>query len=162
MDEGQTGRFLKLGERLAEVGLRNTSKFLSDGTQALSKVPQGSQGYILDLCDALVIITPDAVPPFLKSLDDVLIRITVSQLDTWFQHGAHLLQENPESGIAFFKIESNTSESMLETLSSSLELDRVKGILRLYCRALAGSGLELFDTQELVSQNIGWVDENTA
>jgi hypothetical protein len=83
-------------------------------------------------------------------------------LDTWFQHGAHLLQENPESGIAFFKIESNTSEAMLETLSSSLELDRVKGILRLYCRALAGTGLEIFDTQELVSRNIGWVDEDSA
>jgi hypothetical protein len=116
----------------------------------------------LDLCDALVVITPDAVPSFLKSLDDVLNRITVSQLDTWFQHGAHLLQENPESGIAFFKIESNTSEAMLETLSSSLELDRVKGILRLYCRALAGTGLEIFDTQELVSRNIGWVDEDSA
>ncbi|MBM12706.1 MAG: hypothetical protein CL759_11580 [Chloroflexi bacterium] len=162
VDESQTGRFLKLGERLAKVGLRDTSRFLSDGTQALSKVPQGSHGYILDLCDALVVITPDAVPPFLRSLDDVLNRITVSQLDTWFQHGAHLLQENPESGIAFFKIESNTSESMLETLSSSLELDRVKGILRLYCRALSGAGLEIFDTQELVQRNIGWVDEDTA
>ncbi|MEE3250182.1 MAG: hypothetical protein VX264_10590, partial [Chloroflexota bacterium] len=162
VDESQTGRFLKLGERLAKVGLRNTSKFLSDGTQALSKVPQGSQGYILDLCDALVVITPDAVPPFLKSLDDVLNRITVSQLDAWFQHGAHLLQENPESGIAFFKIESNTSEQMLETLSSSLELERVKSILRLYCRALAGTGLEIFDTGELVQRNIGWVDEDSA
>jgi len=162
VDESQTGRFLKLGERLAKVGLRDTSRFLADGTQALSKVPQGSQGYILDLCDALVVVTPDAVPPFLRSLDDVLNRITVSQLDTWFQHGAKLLQENPESGIAFFKIESNTSEAMLETLSSSLELDRVKGILRLYCRALSGTPLEIFDTQELVQRNIGWVDEDTA
>ena len=162
VDESQTGRFLKLGERLAKVGLRDTSRFLSDGTQALSKVPQGSQSYILDLCDALVVITPDAVPPFLRSLDNVVNRITVSQLDTWFQHGAHLLQENPESGIAFFKIESNTSESMLETLSSSLELDRVKGILRLYCQALAGAGLEILETHELVRRNIGWVDEDSA
>ena len=162
VDEAQTGRFLKLGERLAKVGLRDTSRFLSDGTQALSKVPQGSQGYILDLCDALVVITPDAVPPFLRSLDDVLNRITVSQLDSWFQHGAKLLQDNPESGIAFFKIESNTSEAMLETLSSSLELDRVKSILRLYCRALSGAGLEIYDTQELVQRNIGWIDEDMA
>ncbi len=162
VEESQTGRFLKLGERLAKVGLRDTSRFLSDGTQALSKVPQGSQSYILDLCDALVVITPDAVPPFLRSLDTVLNRITVSQLDVWFQHGAHLLQENPESGIAFFKIESNTSESMLETLSSSLELDRVKGILRLYCQALSGTSLEILDTQQLVRRNIGWVDEDSA
>ncbi len=162
VDEAQTGRFLKLGERLAKVGLRDTSRFLADGTQALGRVPQGSQGYILDLCDSLVAVAPEAVPPFLRSLDDVLNRITVSQLDAWYQHGLRLLQENPESGIAFFKIESNTSESMLETLSSSLELERVKGILRLYCRALSGSGIEIFNTQELVRRNIGWVDEDSA
>ena len=140
VDEAQTGRFLKLGERLAKVGLRDTSRFLADGTQALNRVPQGSQGYILDLCDGLAAVSPEAVPPFLRSLPDVLNRITVTQLDAWYQHGLHLLQENPESGIAFFRIESNTSEGMLETLSSSLELERVKGILRLYCRALSGSG----------------------
>ena len=162
VDEAQTGRFLKLGERLAKVGLRDTSRFLADGTQALGRVPQGSQGYILDLCDQLVAVAPEAVPPFLRSLDDVLNRITVSQLDTWYQHGIRLLQENPESGIAFFKIESNTSESMLETLSSSLELERVKGILRLYCRALSGTGIEIFNTHELVRRNIGWVDEDSA
>ena len=162
VDEAQTGRFLKLGERLAKVGLRDTSRFLSDGTQALSRVPQSSQGYILDLCDQLVAVAPEAVPPFLRSLGDVLNRITVSQLDTWYQHGLRLLQENPESGIAFFKIESNTSESMLETLSSSLELDRIKGILRLYCRALAGAGIEIMNTHELVRRNIGWVDEDSA
>ena len=162
VDEAQTGRFLKLGERLAKVGLRDTSRFLADGTQALNRVPQGSQGYILDLCDGLAAVSPEAVPPFLRSLPDVLNRITVSQLDAWYQHGLHLLQENPESGIAFFRIESNTSEGMLETLSSSLELERVKGILRLYCRALSGSGIEIFNTQELVRRNIGWVDEDSA
>ena len=162
VDEAQTGRFLKLGERLAKVGLRDTSRFLADGTQALGRVPQGNQGYILDLRDQLAATAPEAVPPFLRSLDNVLTRITVSQLDTWYQHGMKLLQDNPESGIAFFKIESNTSESMLETLSSSLELDRVKGILRLYCRALSGAGIEIMNTQELVRRNIGWVDEDSA
>ena len=162
VEEGQTGRFLKLGERLAKVGLRETSRFLSDGTQALSRVPQGSQSYILDLCETLLAVSPEAVPPFLKSLNDVLNRITVNQLDTWFQHGLGLLRENPESGVAFFKIESNTSASMLDTLSSSLELDRVKGIIRLYCRALSGSPVEVVTTKELVRKNIGWVDEDSA
>ena len=162
VEEGQTGRFLKLGERLAKVGLRDTSRFLADGTQALSRVPQGSQGYILDLCESLLAVSPEAVPAFLKSLSSVLDRITVSQLDAWFQHGVGLLRDNPESGIAFFKIESNTSEAMLETLSSSLELDKVKGIIGLYCRALSGAGVDVMDTKELVDKNIGWVDEDTA
>ena len=162
VDENQTGRFLKLGERLAKVGLRDTSRFLSDGTQSLSRVPAGSQGYILDLCETLLSVSPEAVPPFLKSLVTVLEKITMSQLDSWFHHGVDLLKDNPESGIAFFKIESNTSVAMLETLSSSLELDRVKGIIRLYCSALTGTSIDVLDTQELVSKNIGWVDEDTS
>ncbi len=162
VDESQTGRFLKLGERLAKVGIRDTSRFLADGTQTLGQIPQASQGYILDLSEKLLAVAPEAVPPFLRNLGDVLNRITVSQLDGWFQHGMELLKENPESGIAFFKIESNTSETMLETLSSSMELDRVKGIIRLYCRALSGSPVEVLTTQELVRKNIGWVDEDSA
>ena len=81
----------------------------------------------MDQCETLLAIAPEAVPSFLKSLNDVLSRITVHQLDAWFQFGVGLLKDNPESGIAFFKVESNTSESMLETLSSSLELERIKG-----------------------------------
>ena len=162
VEEGQTGRFLKLGEKLAKGGMRDTTRFLSDGTDALSRVPQGSQGYILDLSETLMALSPEAVPPFLKSLGDVLSRITVNQLESWFQHGVGLLKDNPESGIAFFKIESNTSVALLETLSSSLELERVKGIIRLYCRALSGSPVEILTTKELVRKNIGWVDEDSA
>ena len=162
IEDGQTSRFLKLGERLTKVGIRDTARFLSSGSQALGQVPQGSQAHILDLCEGLLAISPDAVPPFLKSLEGVLQRITVNQLDMWFQHGVQLLKENPESGIAFFKVESNTSEFILETLSSSLELDRVKGVVRLYCQALSGFPIEVMSTQELVRKNIGWVDEDSA
>ena len=162
IEEGQTSRFLKLGERLTKVGIRDTARFLSDGSLALGQVPQGSQAHVLDLCEGLLAVTPEAVPSFLKSLDGVLHRVTINQLDTWVNHGVQLLKDNPESGIAFFKVESNTSESLLETLSSSLELDRVKGIVRLYCRALSGSPIEVLNTQELVRRNIGWVDEDTA
>ena len=87
-------------------------------------------------------------------------RVTLQQLDQWYQHGVELLNENPESGIAFFKIESNTSEAMLETLSSSLDLERVKGIMRLYTRALSGENIEVMSTAELVRRQIGWVDQD--
>ena len=83
-------------------------------------------------------------------------------MDQWYQQGVELLNENPESGIAFFKIESNTSEAMLETLSSSLDLERVKGIMRLYTRALSGINIEVMSTEELVRRQIGWVDQDTA
>ena len=99
VDDSQTGRFLKLGERLAKTGLRDTSRFLADGTQALGRVPQGSQGYILDLSETLLAASPDSVPHFLRSLNDVLGRITINQLDTWFRHGLELLKEIPRVGL---------------------------------------------------------------
>ncbi len=67
-------------KRLAKSGMRDTSRFLSEGSQALSAAPQGSQGHILDLCESLQAVSPEAVPSFLKSLSGVLNRITVNQL----------------------------------------------------------------------------------
>ena len=75
--------------------------------------PTAADQACLDLCEGLLAISPEAVPPFLKSLPGVLNRVTMSQLETWFQCGMELLKENPERGIAFFKVESNTSESLL-------------------------------------------------
>ena len=103
IEEGQTSRFLKLGERLTKVGIRDTARFLSDGSLALGQVPQGSQAHVLDLCEGLLAVTPEAVPSFLKSLDGVLHRVTINQLDTWVNHGVQLLKDNPESGIAFLQ-----------------------------------------------------------
>jgi hypothetical protein len=51
---------------------------------------------------------------------------------------------------------------MTLTFSSRLELDQVKGVLQLYCRALSGAPLEVLDTQDLVQKNIGWVHEDAA
>ena len=162
VEETQRGRFLRLGERLARVGLRDTPAFLVEGSQALRKVEISSQKYILDLSEALLSVSPEAVPAFLKSLDPVLNRITLNQLDVWFQRGAGLLRDNPEGGLAFFRMESSTSEQLLESLSSSLELDKVRGVMRLYCRALTGAPIEILTTKELVRKGIGWVSEGQA
>jgi nitric oxide reductase NorD protein len=48
------------------------------------------------------------------------------------------------------------------TCSSRLELNQVKGVLQLYCRALAGAPIEVLDTQDLLQKNIGWVHEDAA
>ena len=162
IDEGQRSHFLRLAERLAKSGHRETASFLMEGSQALNKVGSPSQRYILELSETLLTISPEAVPAFLKSLGPVLSRITLSQLDSWFQQGLDLLKENPDGGLAYFKVESNTSEQLLETLSSSLELDRVKGVMRLYCRALSGDPIEILSSKDLVHKGIGWVSETQA
>ena len=159
LDDSQRARFLRLAERLAKAGQRDTAAFLLEGSQSLNRVDASSQRYIIDLCETLLVISPEAVPAFLKSLNSVLSRVTLNQMDIWFQQGVRLLNENPDGGLAFFKVESNTSEQLLETLSSSLELDRVKGIMRLYCRALSGFPVEILSSRELVRKGIGWVSE---
>ena len=162
IEESQRGRYLRLAERLAKAGHRDTSHFLLEGSQALNRLNGVSQRYILDLCETLLTTSPDTVPAFLKSLNAILGRVTLNQLDIWFQSGLVLLKDNPDGGLAYFKVESNTSEQLLETLSSSLELDRVKGVMRLYCRALSGFPVEILSSKELVHKGIGWVSEGHA
>ena len=162
IEQSQRGRFLRLTERLARSGQRDTGVFLMEGSQSLHRLDTGSQRYVIDLCETLLAISPQTVPAFLKSLDTVLSRVTLSQLDTWFQRGLTLSKENPDGGLAYFKLESSTSELLLETLSSSLELERVKGIIRLYCRALTGDPIEVMSSKELAHQGIGWVSETHA
>ena len=162
IEESQRSRFLQLAEHLAKAGQRENSTFLVEGSQALNLVNSSSQRYILDLCEILVAVSPEAVSAFLKNLNAVLSRITLNQLDVWFQQGVRLLRENRDSGVAYFKIESNASEQLLDALSSSVELDRVRGIMRLYCRALSGCPVEIHSSKELVSKGIGWVSESHA
>ena len=69
----------------------------------------------------------------------------------------NLLRQNPDGGLAYFKIESAYSEEMLEALSSGVEFDRIKAIMEMYCRGLAGEEVKLASSPELVDRNIGWV-----
>lgn len=43
-----------------------------------------------------------------------------------------------------------------------MELTHIRGVIQLYCRALAGTPIEVSDTTALVQKNIGWVHEDTA
>ena len=43
-----------------------------------------------------------------------------------------------------------------------MELAHIQGVIQLYCRALAGTPIEVSDTTALVQKNIGWVHEDTA
>ena len=61
--------------------------------------------------------------------------------------------------MAFFSLESARAEEMLENLSSAVEFVRVKDIMRLYCRALAGAHVEVAPAEDLAKKGIGWVSK---
>ena len=157
IEKGQRIRFLNLAARLIKNGERSIPTFIQESAQAMAQLEPVTHPYVLSLGEALLNLSPMAVVEFIKSCPTVLGRTSTGQLELWFKEGLRILQENRDGGLAYFKMESSRSEEVLEALSSRIELERVNDILQMYCRALAGSNVEISDTQELVDKNIGWV-----
>ena len=162
IDGAERLRFLKLAECLVKSGGTNIPTSMLEMSQSLADVERENHGRILELSESLIEVLPAAVPEFIKACPTAMERITIGQVDRWFEHGIALLRQNPEGGMAYFKIESSYSEQMLETLSSGVEFDRIKGVMEMYCCALAGAEIKLAASQELVSKNIGWVSSESA
>ena len=93
---------------------------------------------------------------------NVLPRVSLTMLGTWFEEGIRILGENNEAGLAYFRMESTRAEEVLNELSSGIELGRVREVLRMYCRALSGIQVEILPTQDLISKSVGWTTENAA
>ena len=116
---------------------------------------------ILTLSEALLEESPAAVPEFIKGCAQIMDRLSLAQVERWYEEGVNLLRQNPDGGLAFFKIESAHSESVLEALSSGVEFDRIKPVMEMYCRGLAGAEIKLAASEDLVSKGIGWVSSES-
>ena len=159
IERRQQARFLGMAERLAQGSTIGVSGFIAEGAQALGHVDPALHRSLLTLGETLLGIHPPALPQFLRSVPTVLEQLSPAQLNVWFEEGARLLIENNDSGMAFFSLESARAEEMLENLSSAVEFVRVKDIMRLYCRALAGAHVEVAPAEDLAKKGIGWVSK---
>jgi nitric oxide reductase NorD protein len=155
-------RYLALTERLARMGMANVSTFMLESAQSLARLPQEEQQIVIERAEDLADISTEAVGAFLKTAPSVLERISPAQLDEWYHKGVEFLKENPDGGVAYFKLESQRAEQLLEALSSSIELERVRGLLGMYANALAGSEVQLQPVGDLTNKNIGWVSVELA
>jgi hypothetical protein len=149
---------IALARRLVAAGTNDVGVTLRDGALAVVRVPQDFRDHLMQMADALARLAPSAAPEFLKTAPAVLERVTFPQLREWHATGAELARENAEAGISYFRMESGRSSEILDALSSSIELTRIRDILRMYCRALAGRDVEVQASQQLVDKNIGWVE----
>ena len=156
LDRSQRGRFLALGERIAQGNNVNVVTFLMDSSAALGEIATVSHSQMLGMAERLASSSPGAVGDFLRSAPQVLARVKEDQFDSWFEEGLRILQENEEGGYAFFRLESSRGERTIEVLSRGIALDKVKEILQMYCRALAGERVELQESEELKEKGIGW------
>ena len=161
IDVEQRLRFMKLAESLVQNGGTNIPGTMLEISQALSELNEEYHSIVLGLAEALLTEEAMAMPEFIKSSPFVLEKLTIGQLGRWYEEGVNTLRQNRDGGLAFFKIESAHSESVIEALSSGIEFDRIKPVMEMYCRGLAGAEIKLAQTGDLVEKNIGWVSNES-
>ena len=153
----ERSRFLALAGRVAEGSKIEVPVFLRESSAALGQLEGYVHIHILNMADNLSRINAGIVLDYFKGVPKVLRRVSINQLETWYETGVTILTDNPEGGAAFFRGESSRSEEVLEKLSTGVELGRVKEIMRLYCRALSALDVEIAPHTEEDSQGKGWV-----
>ncbi len=157
----QRMRFLNLSERLVQSGGMNIPSVMLETSNALAQIDAHDHPQILTLAEGLLASSAAAVPEFIKACPHALDKLTMAQLEKWYMEGVNILRQNNDGGLAYFKIESARSEEMLETLSSGVEFTRIKDVMEMYCRGLAGADIKLAESGDLADKNIGWVSNES-
>ncbi len=156
LPSAQRVALLSLARRLNAMGAGDSGALLRAGSKAVTSVPSESRERLLELTDKLASVHAAAAPEFLKSAPGVLERVTFAQMAEWHARGTQISQKNPDAAVSFFRLESAAASETLDALSSSIELNRVRDVLRMYCQALTGHPIEVSAAQQLADKNIGW------
>ena len=155
----QRTRFIRLAQGLHDAGTVNLPAAISAAGQALGQIETEHHEPIVGMAESLMKKAPEAVPSFIDSCPRALQKVSITQLTQWFNEGEAILDHNEDGGLAYFRIESSRSHEALETLSSSVEFSRVRDVMEMYCRALAGTEIKLSTSNDLAEKNIGWVSD---
>ena len=150
------GPLISLARRLAVTGVSDAAGVLKDGSNAVNRVPVDTRDRLLEMTDGIAAVSASAAPEFLRIAPEILERVTFEQMVKWQSEGIKAASESEEAAIAYFKLESSNSQEMLDSLSSSIELSRVREIIQMYCLALTGHAIEVQASQQLAEKNIGW------
>lgn len=158
IDPNQRINFIKIAIKLMQNGQLNIPIHITEMAKSMNEIDREKHESILELAKDLQ--GPTSIF-FINSAPQVLEKLTDNQLTKWVATGQEIYKSNVDGAFAFFKIESSYSEQIIENLSSTIELSRIKGIMELYCRGLAGSEINLENTGDLVEKNIGWVSNES-
>ena len=150
------GPLISLARRLAVTGVSDAAGVLKDGSNTVNRVPVDTRDRLLDMTDGIAAVSAAAAPEFLRIAPEVLERVTFEQMVKWQSEGIKAAGESEEAAVAYFKLESSNSQEILDSLSSSIELSRVREIIQMYCLALTGHPVEVQASQQLAEKNIGW------
>ena len=157
IEASQRVRFLRLADHLLKSESINVPAVMLEVSQAMDRLDSTNHERLLELAEGLLDVSPQAIPELIKSSPTVLERVTIGHLEKWVEEGVRVLQENNDGGLAYFRVESAHSQAFVEALSSSVEYERIKDLMEMYCRALAGADVKLAPSEDLAEKNIGWV-----
>ncbi len=153
----ERARLLALTGKLVEEGEIHAPTFLRETARSFSHTSGDLHKQIMDMAQDLAKLNPYMVPNFIQGVPSALRRVSINQLESWYEEGLGMMEENPEATAAFFKGESAHSERMLEKLSVSVELSRIKELMQMYCRALTAVQVDISPPPEGESHAKGWV-----
>ena len=155
-------RMLSIARRLIAAEQVNIGEFFAGASNAVNHVPAEFRQRLLELAEEPLVASPASVSLLINQAPAILDRLSPSQFEEWHREGMRAIEESPESGPAYYRLESARARESLDQLSSGVELNRVKEILRNYCRALCNRDIEVNATQQIVDKKIGWVNEQSA
>ena len=104
---------------------------------------------------------PYASIDFLSNIPRLLDNLDIDQLDQWKSQGIRLAIDqdtNTTPASQFFKLQSKESNDLIDRISSSVELHRIKDLMKLFCTALCDVDVSISETSKNVEKNIGWTD----
>ena len=145
-----------LARRLVITGVSDAAGVLRDGANTVNRIPADNRDRLLEMTDGIAAVSASAVPEFLKIVPEVLERVTFEQMGQWQAEGVRTASESDEAAVTYFKLESLVSQEMLDSLSSSIELSRVRDVIQMYCLALTGRDIDVQAAAALAEKNIGW------
>ena len=154
----QRSAFLDLAHGVLSKQGRGAFGSIAGAAQALGGLDVSQHPMFLTLASKLAASSPVAAMEFLSKLPTVLQRIRVKDVEAWHAGGMRVLEIGQDGAEAYFRLESTRGQDTLELLSARVELVKIRDILRMYCRALTGTDVDMRPVGELAERGIGWLD----
>ena len=141
------------------------SEFLQLLIRTLSLTNKNDNDQILQMTQQVVNNVPVSILDFLNNIPRLLDTLDIDQLDQWKSQGIRLAIDqdtNTASASQFFKLQSKESKDLIDKISSSVELSRIKDLMKLYCTALSGEDVLVSGSKNITEKNIGWGESDLA
>ena len=143
---------LRLVRRVTDESPDRRVQLMRQAPQWLQAVPSAEQRlWLLEQAARLAVPSPGAAVALMERGGELLHRFVLRapdpfgaqtswrlRLDEWVQHGTALLARSPETGLAYFRLESEAAEQRLDQVAGGLSLHSMARTLMLFAEGLSG------------------------